>query len=242
MNNGIERNKKILYSIIAIFITFVFLIITLSVILKNIFKQEAKISNDSGRDSAIISDQEISRVRTEVYKSIKDIYTDDYYKDIFPNGIDNIGDKDVELGIRWNTVQKNEGSTSFLADFDEYRQTYRIYIAEDEILLTCPKVSESKYPESFCVGNSGDSDDSITAVFGSALPYSGQTEDGYEYTVMRDKNSRKNGSITVLSYSCGPKEEVQTQVTESVDELISSLGASPNLFKKDISISCLHGE
>ena len=234
-----KNYTKIRNIIIAIVAAVILLIITISVVAINANKDEATIVNESGRDSEIISDEDLAEVKSRVYAHTKNVSQSE------EGNNDNNGntyDGDVSAAVRWNTVKSSDDSTTFLIDLDDYQQTYRVYVTDGETFLTCPKISESKYPESFCIGTSGDIDDSITAVFGANLPYTGQTNSGYTYTIARNENSRKNGSLYILSYSCQPAEKVSAEVSQSVDTYITSFGAPTTLFIKDISVVCPHGE
>ena len=230
-----NQSRKILYAIIAISAAFVILIITISVlgsVLGN--RKEANIINEPSttEQTQLISDEALSRVKKELYNHISRSH---------PNP------SKFDTAIRWDTVKTATStypSTSFLVDIDQYQQTYQVVVDDSSVVIHCPSLGESKYPESFCAGNQYENDDSIGVVFGSQLPYSGYTS-AHEYFSISRNTNRKNTedpALIVLVSSCSKDQSAKDRANAAVDEVITSLGASPSLFSRQISIVGCHGE
>ena len=246
MNNESNQSHKAIIAIIGVIAAVVLIIITISILAINFApREEANIVNSQSLSSnnsdanenfdQQISDSELTRFKQELYNLLNSTQSADH---------------DFDAAIRWDTVQAHYGSypyTTFLVDIDEYEQTYRVNIYQNAVELPCPKLGESKYPESFCIGNAGEYDDSINVVFGNNLPYSGETSAGEYFSISRnDIESMENASdryLRVLIRSCPWSDDALERAREAVNQYIESRGASSNLF--DIRIEpaggC-HGE
>lgn len=233
MLNDKIQNYKIRNALIGIIAAFVVAIVSISICAIVLNKGgEATIVNESSRDSSILSDADLSRMKKEVYALIR--------------SANNTDDNTIDMALRWDTLyQKDNGGVkqiSVIADVDEYRQTYQILLDEYYVYVACPDLEITKYPESYCVGNDGDYDDSTTVVFGTSLPYQGETSEGELFSISRYSWNRGDNRLSVQIQSCLDDESVIERAEQAVDEYITSLGASPNIFKKEFSANCSHGE
>lgn len=234
-NDELQRNKRQRNAIIAIIFAFILLIVTISVFATVLSpKNEASVINEIAGENELISDDELSRIKKSVY---------DYVKGTF--GTDK---GPVNLEIRWNTIQEeNLGADgrrlTMLVDIDEYRQTFKVSVDKYFVFAGCPLPSESKYPDSFCIGNNGELDDSIRAVFGSKLPYTGQTDDGVQYELSRRTKQPDDHQLKLWVNTC-PNDTVTIQkANQGIKDFITSLGAPLGLFEwTTITKNCTHGE
>lgn len=223
-------------AIIALCAAFIIVIISISVAMSNILdnKNKAKIINESSNNANLVSAEDLERIRTELYDFMSTIY--------------DMNSSSVDVAIRWDTV-KTEGEsdsrrTTMLADVDEYQQTYRINVNEYYVLFDCPELSETKYPNSFCIGNDGEMNDSIMVVFGEKVPYKGTTDNGVDFELSRNSLQPGDHGLKLWVYSCGEDIKAIQQANDEINNLIVSLGAPTELFEWDThTLSCSgHGE
>lgn len=134
-------------------------------------------------------------------------YIEDELKSL---GYDNITDATIREGSVVATQESfSNGSTyytlSFLVDIDSILQTYAASIswynqpsnADDTLNLSCPKISESKYPDSYC--QTFDSRDQGIDLW---LPHE-LTLDTGEKAVVKDTTIEQNGkTLQIYLYSC----------------------------------------
>ena len=248
-NQNEDQSKKTMIAIISIVVAIVMAIITISIVGINIqSSNEANIVNETAQetyaensatsennDSKLLSDEDMTRVKQEIYTLLHKINPDAENDDVV---------------IRWDSFSTESGvypKTTFLADVDSYQQTYRVSVDQERVAVSCPSLGESKYPESFCIGNNGEYDDSINVVFGRNLPYSGETSNGeYFYIDRNSLESMENINdryLEVRVRACPWTDEAINRAREATNEVISSLGASPNLFDIRIdSAGGCHGE
>lgn len=121
-------------------------------------------------------------------------------------------------------------TTTFLVDIDSIKQTYSVKIVEsDENMegvtaqIYCPKLSESKYPESKCSGLYYSDNSSIEY----RLPYEMKLESGEKVLVKALDTVKKQGRwkniVQVYLYSCDennpPVSETEKMVRKWVDEV-----------------------
>lgn len=232
-----EKNQesKIKIAAVAIIIASIILIIAISVIGNFINKSTtADITNESDKETEIISSEDLGRVKSQINPTMKKIYDTQ-------ESLDGV--------VRWNTVKEqkvddNNSLKEFLIDFDDIRQTYRVIIDGDEVFFDCPELNLSKYPDNFCIGNYRDYNDSISVVFGDTLPLEEVTENGEPFTVNRNvtMNSMNDRYLEVYSYSCPNNDQTLERINKRIDEVITSLGANPNMFERKIFFSDCHGE
>lgn len=227
------QNYKIRNALIGIILAFVVVIISISICVIVLNKGgEATIVNESFRDSSILSDVDLSRMKKEVYTLIRDV--------------NNTDDNTIDMALRWDTLRQkdNDGvkQISVIADIDEYRQTYQILLDEYYVYMACPDLEITKYPESYCVGDDGDYDDSTTVVFGASLPYQGETSEGELFSISRYSWDRGDNRLGIQIQSCLKDNSVIERAEQAVDEHVTSLGASPSIFQKEFSVNCSHGE
>ena len=225
-----NQDRKVRFAIIAIIVGIIFIIITISIVgvfLNNL--NTTKIVNESSKNDETVSNEELDLVEEKFSPALERFYN---YKDR------------ADVAIRWDTVKNNDLGVEFIADVDEIQQTYRVVIEDGEVFLDCPELGISKYPDSFCIGNYREYNDSISVVFGSMLPINGTTEEGEKFSIARNKNmnSMSDRYLEIYSYSCPSNDETLQRVNKSVDEIISSLGAAPSMFERKIIPPGCHGE
>lgn len=149
-------------------------------------------------------------------------------------GYNNVTDATIREGsVVTSSKSYPDGSiyytSSFFVDIDSIRQTYSASIswynqssnADDTINLTCPKISDSKYPESTC--QTFDSNNNDVNLW---LPYE-LTLDTGEKVIVKDTTIERNGkTLQIYLYSCDdlnpPLEDtegiVKTWVKETVKD------------------------
>ncbi len=219
---------------------FVLVVVTLSTVFSTFAtREEARIINPTNSDPeaqySLITDEDMARVKKGLYALLNQTRSVEH---------------DFDTIIRWETLEQKAGaypSTSFIVDIDEYQQTFRVTIDQYAVLLSCPELNISKYPTSFCIGNDGDYDDSISVVFGAKLPYSGVTSAGENFWIDRSSfaimENPYDRFLEVYVRACPYNDNVATRAREAAEEIIGSLGADPVLFKlKVYSAGGCHGE
>lgn len=195
-------------------------------------KDKAQIVNGGAPSSSVISSADLARAKNEVYSLIQ-------------TGQEMKSD-DLEMTVRWDTVQKGGTeaypSTTFLVDVDEYQQSYRVAVDSEQVVVRCPTLGETKYPEIFCRGNAGEFDDSVGVVFGQLLPYEGKTSQGDGFVIDRNGFDYEE-PLFVQAYACDTNEAALQRVNAAVDDLIVELGATPEMFGRKVEgINCEHLE
>lgn len=175
-----------------------------------------------------LSDSDLSRVKKEVFSTLKSVAETEAGR--------------IGVSVRWDSFKKTaSGRTSFLIDVDDYRQTYLVNLDQYNVTLSCPEISLSKYPDSFCVGNDGEYDDSISVIFGDELPLSAETSEGEKFEIVRSEISggQWNRDLAIWIFSCPASDVLTSRVSVAVDALISTRGGSPSAFsKKFYNMSC----
>lgn len=220
-NNSQNRPLIALVSIVAVIIVAIIVISALVVTFSN--REEANIINESGiQETSLVSEEDMTRVKKELYKLLS---------------ITSGADHDFDASVRWDTVAKTSSSipeTTFMIDVDEYQQSYRATVNQNTVYLQCPELGESKYPESFCISNYGENNDSIAIVFGANLPYYAETNEGETVSIQRgsSKTQGSNRYLQIIVAACPYDKEAIARAEEAVNDAITSLGASPNLFTK----------
>lgn len=212
-------------ALIGIIIAIIFIIVTISVAGAVLAKhEEANIVNEYDTKTDVISSTEMTNVKKELYSVLKDT-----------SGADH----DFDAVVRWDTVRTNidgTGAKSFLVDIDEYEQTFQVLIDGTRIDVNCPEVEETKYPESYCIGNGTLFDDSIGIVFKNLLPYEGRTNEGEYFTIARNEDLKdlNDRYLNIIVTACPFDDATKERVNQAVDDIIISLGASPQAFRRTI--------
>ena len=215
-----KRFKIIIVSLIALFVIVIIAISVISVFVRG--KKQANVVNEGDRVEEV-SKQDMDDMKTSLYYALE-----------------NAGVKANQVNdsaIRWSTVYKEdlgEGDyrTSFVVDIDSIKQTYIVYTNGSEAYITCPELSISKYPESFCIGNSGDGDDSISIVLGNSMfPYEGSLEGNVSYSLNRDW---ENHELIVHVFDCKDNKSAIDASLKDVDRIIKEHKGNPEVFKKRV--------
>lgn len=233
-----NQSRKLIYAIVGIVVAVIFVIITVSVIAMNAPADgEAVIINEQDVQPEQMSDESLTDVKKALYTLLHSTM-----------GADN----NFDVAVRWDTLKIQDNNTytvkSFIVDVDEYKQTYQANVVGSMVELSCPKIGESKYPESFCIGNVGDYDDSIYVVFGENLPYGGYTSEDEYFSIARNTTASMSDvgdrylDIQVLNCDGDNQDDVIARTNEAVDEVLTSLGAPTNLFERKINVLSCHDE
>ena len=200
---------------ISLFVLFVSIIILLFAISTLGSRSYPIVNYGSDNNQSLLTDKEI--------KSLKDAITTQV-----PDA------KNGNLSIRWSSYSESmPGYKKFLMDFDDIEQTYSVLINNGVTYISCPTLSETKYPNSFCATNFGEGNDSISKYLGDILPYSGVSKDGIKYRIYRSDHDRK---LYVHIYNC-ETDDNKKSVMEAVKSLISKLGVNPEIFNYSISFN-----
>ena len=200
---------------ISLFVLFVSIIILLFAISTLGSRSYPIVNYGSDNNQSLLTDKEI--------KSLKDAITTQV-----PDA------KNGNLSIRWSSYSESmPGYKKFLMDVDDIEQTYSVLINNGVTYISCPTLSETKYPNSFCATNFGEGNDSISKYLGDILPYSGVSEDGIKYRMYRSDHDRK---LYIHIYNC-ETDDNKKSVMEAVKSLISDLGVNPEIFNYSISFN-----
>lgn len=185
----IRKRKIVLFLGSIVFIVF---IIAISMLISKLSETDYKVSivnASSSRKDRIISNDDFDRLKAEVRR----VMTNNY-------GIDS--DEQVEVSIRESsyTEERLDGASEefttikFLADVENTKSTYWVWLVHNstspiDISLNCASASESKYPDTFCIGTSGNS--SIDANFKDLFPFVGVNNDGSRaYTFLHKEHQQ----------------------------------------------------
>jgi hypothetical protein len=132
-----------------------------------------------------------------------------------------LGDQDLDVVIRTDSISyatsDQQTTANFLIDIDSLKQTYAITIYDTDIALEspsvevkCPKISDSKYPDSECQTPSNTSHD-----LNLHLPYETKLSSG-EKVYVKDITIEPNGkNIQIYLYSC-EDENPKTEETKNL--------------------------
>ncbi|MBR5419026.1 hypothetical protein IK110_02150 [Candidatus Saccharibacteria bacterium] len=197
--------------IVSVIVLFVAIIIFIASVLSSAGSNSVKIVNKSSLKDNGLSDKKISDASRSIYNFLK------------KKGYDV---SKSEIVVR-DVVDQGDDSGYFIVDIDSIQQTYCYYYSDEVNLLGCPYINESKYPDSYCIGNSRENDDTATVIFGSDLPYDGSIKSGIKYRVFR-KDLDHNLYIHI--YGCSSDSASKASVEEAVRKMISDRGANPDSF------------
>ncbi len=210
--NFSKRAEVVMISLFALFVSIIILVFAISTLGSRSFPI---VNYGSDKSQSLLTDKEI--------KSLKDAIT-----------VQVPSAKNGNLSIRWSSYSESmPGYKKFLMDFDDIEQTYSVLINNGVTYISCPKMSETKYPNSFCATNYGEGNDSITTYLGDILPYDGASKAGVKYRMYRSDHDRK---LYVHIYNC-ETDDNKNSVMESVKSVISNLGVNPEIFNYSISFN-----
>lgn len=213
-----------------IFLAAFFLIVVLIFSLIGILlrgHEEITILNESSISTSDLTDQELTRVKKELFHTLKTAT--------------NIDANYINVYIRPDSFSRTSDHNTFIIDLDDYRQTYLVDLDPYQVYIRCPDPSVSKYPDSFCVGNANEYDDSISVIFGDDLPLSSETSAGESFEIVRSdiKDGAWNRDLSIWIFACPKSDDLTARVSSAVDEIISSRGGSPEAFTKHYyNMSC----
>lgn len=237
-----NQSRRAVYAIVAIVAVVILAIVTISVVAinlssrspVNIVNNQSSTQDETTQDQTneMLSDEDLASVKKELSALLKST-----------KGVDG----NFDVAVRWDSLKTSAGrypATKFLVDVDAYQQTYEVTLSNSVVTIACPQLGETKYPESFCIGNMGNYDDSISVVFGSNLPYEGYTSEDEYFSVSRNEDMKNftDRYLDVMVINCMGDEAAKDRADAALNEWITSLGASPELFSRQITLVGCHGE
>lgn len=167
---------------------------------------------------------------------------------------DLIDDAEVREGtVVSGTVIDGDGeyrkTTTFLVDIDSIKQTYVVRILESDVEMDgitaqiyCPKVSESKYPESECNGVYYSDNKSIEY----RLPYEFNLGSGEKVLVKNVDTVKKQGEwkniVQVYLYSCDDNNPPVAEVEEAVRKWVQGTGDEFDYYTYNIRTGYCEGD
>jgi hypothetical protein len=198
--------KIILASIIVLFVS---VIVAISAIFNFDSTGQTTIVNNSNAKNAFSSDV-VDTISRTAYSFLKE------------NGY-SVSESEIVIRDSFNT----EYDEYYLIDVDSIKQTYRFYYDGDSSgRIGCPDISETKYPDSFCIAKSRENDDTATMILEDILPYDSSIGSDISFRIYR-KDLDHNLYIHI--FAC-ESDAVRTNVESSVKQLIKSRGANPDVF------------
>ena len=193
-----------------------------------------------------ISDSDINNFRNELLILLRNynaIGVDDEVSDVVIREGSEISSTNVDTdGGYWK-------ETTFLIDIDSLKQTYTVKIIEsDEKLdgitaqIYCPKLTESKYPESECRGIYYSDNTSIEY----RLPYEFSLENGEKVLVKNVDTIKKQGEwkniVQVYLFSCKDKNPPVEEAEKAVREWVKGTGDEFEFYTYNIRTGYCEGD
>ena len=144
-----------------------------------------------------------------------------------------------DIQIRPDSVQSFKSTNSygdyanisFLIDIDSLKQTFRIDYISDHTKrtsprteITCPKVSETKYPDSICKNTLTPN---ISASIKSYLPYETRLPSG-EKILVKKLTYKSGPQLEIYLYSCDDKNPPVTAAESLVKTWVETIGDDRN--------------
>ena len=206
-----SRVGLVSFSFVAFGIVLVIFLFSLS---QHLNLNEAQVVNYS--TGSIIDSDTMTKIRKAMYSFLKNHHYD-------PNS---------EITIRNASAMRTEGGfVSTLVDVDSIKQTYRVRInpSDKSVVVSCPSLAETKYPDSFCEGADGEFDDTLEKVLGKILPYDGKTASGYSFNLYRRSLDR---NLYVREYVCADNDAATVEILQAVLDLIKANGGNPDSINK----------
>ena len=205
-----DYSQKIKFISISLIVALVAVIIAVSAISSSLGSSVHIVNYGSGDTGSLLTDKELKSVKEAVLSELR---------------ASNV--EGADISIRWSSYNEPlSGWKKFLIDIDKIQQTYQVTLASGRVDIDCPKPAQSLYPNSFCITNNGEDNDSIYATFGYLIPYEGATANGTKFRLYRDKI----GVLAVHVFDC-ESEDKKNDVQETIDNLVKSLNANPAIFK-----------
>ena len=140
--------------------------------------------------------------------------------------------KTADIAIRWSSFVDDGDDKYFLVDIDALKQTYLVSMIEKTVLIDCPQVSQSKYPNSYCYVPGVDYGSTTDVVLGDMIPYDGEIN-GIEYQVDAESN---DGELTMHIFDC-QNDEIETAVTDDFNKILEDKGVDTDLFYYDVEFN-----
>ncbi len=211
MINGSETKAKVfITSCLALFVS---IIVLVAVVFNSLRVDSVKVLNISSVNSDGLDNKVVDMASKAIYSFLKRFGYDVSRSDVSIRGVSN--------------YNKDSGSGIFLVDVDSIKQTFRFYYDGEEYSIGCPYIEESNYPDSYCIANSRENDDTATMVLGNILPYDGITDSGVGYRVYRED---LDDDLYVHIFACGGDSEAYSSAKASIESLIKDRGANPDIF------------
>ena len=214
------KNRTILLIVGAV--AFVSIIVALSMLI-------SRLSNDDSGITIVnennITQAEESSIRQEDYnlvkKQLRNLLTEQY------NVPEN---EEIRALIRESTYIENgsegEKVISFTLDVENVKVTYYVLVGQgsenvDDVSISCAPASDSKYPETFCIGLE---DSSIDVNMGADLPYYYKENDEVKFEISHEDY----GTSLILSVNATCDDEEATKTAKSkMKEWIRSYRLDP---------------
>ena len=210
INDYNTRSKTLIISLVVLFVSLIILIWSLATAAN---RNSVKVINISAAEDEGLQSQVISNAAKKVYSLLKRLGY-------------NVSGADISIRDVSN-YNKESGKGFFLVDVDSIKQTFRFYYDGDDYSIGCPHIEETNYPDSYCVANSRENDDTATMVLGKILPYDGSTESGTKYRIYRKE---LDTDLYVYIFACEGNSEADSSVQTAVSNLIKDRGANPSIF------------
>lgn len=193
-----KKQKALLISIPILFITII--IISLFFYFQQKPKQINIVGLDEKNSSAPISDKDI--LKAQLYRVIS-------------------SNPDIENSKISDAILRNDSyieetvgditTANFIIDIDSIQQSYTVSFSwsknndlPNSILIECPNIFESKYPDSYCIGMYTTSDSPILY-----LPHEGDTTSGISYQINFKSYTGDEPFIEVSTKDCQNLDEAK---------------------------------
>lgn len=216
-NTAAFRRKLTILAAIA----FVLVVIAASAAMRFIIDNSSPITISNKNDiKGLLDDNDYQKMKTVLHKLLEDKYG------IAP-------DAPVDATIRESSYTDKtngvEGTISFLLDIDSLKLTYTASVVHSstnnlDISFGCPKLSASKYPETFCIAT--DNYSTIDVELDKKLPYSGYIDEVFTFRIRHDVGVPK---LTIEIYTLCGDDEAYNHALSEAKKWINSNGISADL-------------
>ena len=223
-NRAKKRRNIIIISVVAIIIICVFAVVMVSLFNK---KSGFRISNEG-------------QYLKDVKQADKDVLMS-----VLANQIKNVSDIDIEKNLVEGSIRDGSYSentqdgvtvSKFLLDIDAIKQTYTVEFpwsrsgeVPDGISVECPPNSQSKFPDSYCIGTY-----TTSASIGIYLPYDGDVN-GNKYSVYADYLV-ENG-LDLFITACGD-ENLMDMAKKNFENWIDNTNFLENIYTINLVDIC----
>lgn len=225
-DDSITRKRKNVIIILAVMLVIIFVVIGLLIILFN-KKTGFKISNEG-------------QYLKDVKQADKDVLMS-----VLANQIKNVSDIDVEKNLVEGSIRDGSYSentqdgvtvSKFLLDIDAIKQTYTVEFpwsrsddVPDGISVECPPNSQSKFPDSYCIGTY-----TTSASIGIYLPYDGNIN-GSKYSVYA--NYLVENGLDLFVTACGD-ENLMDMAKKNFENWIDNTNFLENIYTINLVDIC----